>query len=55
MCFAHSGTASEALHVQAEISPDAVAALSELAASGGLGTVDVSGSGTPEALVAPGG
>jgi acetamidase/formamidase len=55
MCFAHSGTASEALHVQAEISADAVAALTQLAATGGLATVDVSGSGTPERLVAPAG
>jgi Acetamidase/Formamidase family len=55
MCFAHSGTASEALHVQAEISPDAVVALGQLAASGSLGTVDVSRSGTPEAVVAPAG
>jgi acetamidase/formamidase len=55
MCFAHSGTASEALHVQAEISADAIAALTRLAATGGLSPVDVSGSGTPERLMGPAG
>jgi acetamidase/formamidase len=55
MCFAHSGTASEALHVQAEIGSDAAAAFSELAALGGLDSVEVAGSGTPETLVAPAG
>jgi hypothetical protein len=53
MCFAHSGTAGEALHVQAAIGADAAAASSELATVGSLGTVDVAGSGTPEAVVAP--
>jgi acetamidase/formamidase len=53
MCFAHSGTASEALHVQAEIGDDAAAAFSELAAVGSLGAVDVAGSGTPETVAAP--
>jgi acetamidase/formamidase len=55
MCFAHSGTASEALHVQAEIGSDAAAAFSELAAASGLSSVDIAGSGTPETLVAPAG
>jgi acetamidase/formamidase len=53
MCFAHSGTASDALHVQAEIGSDAAAAFTGLATAGGLGTVDVAGSGTPDAVVAP--
>ncbi len=47
MCFAHSGTASEALHVQAEIGSDSAAAFAELAGVGRLATVDVAGSGTP--------
>jgi acetamidase/formamidase len=54
MCFAHSGTASEALHVQAEIGSDAAAAFSGLAAVG-LHSVDVAGSGTPETVFAPAG
>jgi acetamidase/formamidase len=53
MCFAHSGTASDALHVQARIGPAAAAAFGGLAATGGLGPVEVAGSGTPDALVAP--
>ena len=53
MCFAHSGTASDGLHVQAGIGPAAVSSFTELAQAGGLGTVDVSGSGTPEAVAAP--
>jgi acetamidase/formamidase len=53
MCFAHSGTASESLHVQAGISQAAAAAFSGLADDGGLSTVDVAGSGTPGAAVAP--
>jgi acetamidase/formamidase len=53
MCFAHSGTASESLHVQAGISPATAAAFAGLAESGGLSTVNVAGSGTPDAAVAP--
>jgi len=53
MCFAHSGTASEALHVQAEIGPDVAAAFSELAGAASLASTEVTGSGTPEAVVAP--
>src|SRR3954469_7558617 len=55
MCFAHSGTASEALHIQAAIGSDAAGAFGDLAAAGGLGPVDIAGAGTPETLVAPAG
>jgi acetamidase/formamidase len=55
MCFAHSGTASEALHVQAEIGPEAVAAFTGLTEAGGMTPVDVAGAGTPETLAAPAG
>ena len=55
MCFAHSGTASDALHVQAEIGASAAAAFTGLAAAGSLGTVEVAGSGTPDAVVAAAG
>ena len=55
MCFAHSGTASDALHVQREIGASAAAAFTGLAAAGSLGTVEVAGSGTPDAVVAPAG
>lgn len=55
MCFAHSGTASDALHVQAEIGASAAAAFTELAAAGGLGTLKVAGSGIPGAVAAPDG
>ncbi|MCW2526709.1 MAG: hypothetical protein JWM76_1569 [Pseudonocardiales bacterium] len=55
MCFAHSGTASEALHIQAEIGSDAAAAFAELAGVGGLATVAIAGSGTPAAVAAPSG
>jgi hypothetical protein len=51
MCFAHSGTASDALHVQAEIG--AAAAFTGLAVVGSLETVEVAGSGTPEAVMVP--
>jgi len=37
MCFAHSGTASDALHAQAEIGADAQAAFRELAPPQALG------------------
>jgi acetamidase/formamidase len=53
MCFAHSGTASDSLHVQAGISDAASAAFAGLAATGGLGVVQIAGSGTPEAVAAP--
>ncbi|WP_051276491.1 acetamidase/formamidase family protein [Marmoricola sp. URHB0036] len=53
MCFAHSGSPSEALHVQAGIGPAAFRTFAELAQGGGLGTVDVAGSGTPDAVAAP--
>jgi acetamidase/formamidase len=55
MCFAHSGTASDALHVQAEIGSDAAAAFGGLREAGGLGSVEVQGSGTPERVTAPAG
>jgi acetamidase/formamidase len=55
MCFAHSGTPSEALHVQAGIGADAARAFAQLGESDGLGTVEVAGSGTPDAVAAPGG
>src|SRR4051794_6813589 len=53
MCFAHSGTASESLHVQAGISAGAAAAFAGLADARGLSQVDVAGSGVPEAVAAP--
>ena len=53
MCFAHSGTPSEALHVQAGIGPAAAATFAALGEGGGLSTVDVAGSGTPDAVAAP--
>jgi hypothetical protein len=52
MCFAHSGTASDAVHVQAGIGAAAATTSAELAESGGLSTVDVAGSGTPDAVAA---
>ena len=48
MCFAHSGTASEALHVQAGIGPAAAGAFAQLAQGGGPSAVDVAGSGTSD-------
>src|SRR3954451_5191039 len=53
MCFAHSGTASESLHVQAGISDAAAAAFGQVAGVGSMGSVDVVGSGTPDAVIAP--
>jgi hypothetical protein len=53
MCFAHSGMASDALHVQTDIARVVAAALTELAAIGSLGAFEVTGSGTPEAAVPP--
>src|SRR5580704_4123270 len=53
MCFAHSATASESLHVQAGIGSDAAQAFAGLAESGGVGAVDIAGSGTPDVLAAP--
>jgi hypothetical protein len=41
------------MHVQAEIGSDAAAAFSGLASASGLSSVDITGSGTPETLVAP--
>jgi acetamidase/formamidase len=55
MCFAHSSTASDAIHIQAQIGEEATAAFSGLAEAGALGTVEVPGSGTPEAVVTPAG
>ena len=55
MCFAHSGTPSEALHVQAGIGLAAAATFAALGEGGGLSTVDVAGSGTPDAVAAPSG
>src|SRR4051794_40687303 len=53
MCFAHSGTPSDALHVQAGVSAEAGAAFTGLAQADGLGSVEVVGAGTPDAVVAP--
>jgi acetamidase/formamidase len=53
MCFAHSGTAHDSLHVQAGLGSAAMQAFSDLADSGGLSRVDVAGSGTPDAVAAP--
>jgi acetamidase/formamidase len=55
MCFAHSDTPSEALHVQAGIGPAAFSTFAGLGQGGGLGTVDVPGKGTPDAVAAPAG
>jgi acetamidase/formamidase len=55
MCFAHSGTPSEALHVQAGIGAAAASAFAQLSQGGGLSAVDVAGSGTPEVVAGPGG
>jgi acetamidase/formamidase len=52
MCYAHSGSASDALHVQAGVGEGAAQAFAELAGDGGLTAVDVAGSGTPDAVVA---
>src|SRR3954465_6179980 len=53
MCFAHSGTPSEALHVQAGIGPEAAGAFAALGEGDGLHSVDVPGSGVPDAVAAP--
>src|SRR5580704_1758817 len=53
MCFAHSATATDALHVQAGLRNAAIQAFTDLAGGGGLGAVDVPGSGTPDAVAAP--
>ncbi len=53
MCFAHSGTAADALHVQAGLTSAAIQAFSGLVEGGGLGAVSVAGSGMPEAIAAP--
>ena len=53
MCFAHSGTPSEALHVQAGIGPAAAFAFAELSGSDGLGTVDVAGLRHARRVAAP--
>jgi acetamidase/formamidase len=55
MCFAHSGTASDALHVQAGLTAAGIQAFAGLTEGGGLGAVNVAGSGTPEAIAAPAG
>ncbi|MGW3247323.1 acetamidase/formamidase family protein [Streptomyces sp. NPDC001070] len=56
MCFVHSGTVSaRSLVQQASVGPDA-AALSALAAGGGVvGGMDVAGSGSPDTTAGPGG
>ena len=53
MCYAHSGTPSDQLHVQAGVGPAAATSFTTLADSGGLGTVDIAGSGTPDRVAAP--
>jgi acetamidase/formamidase len=53
MCFAHSGTPSDALHVQAGVGVDAAQAFTALAEADGLGSVEVTGAGTPERVVGP--
>jgi acetamidase/formamidase len=52
MCFAHSGTPSEALHVQAGVGPATARRFAQLS-EGGLGSAEVAGSGTPEKVAAP--
>src|SRR4051812_27503032 len=55
MCFAHSATASDSLHVQAGITDGAASAFAELADARGLSRVDVEGSGTVDVVAAPAG
>ena len=55
MCFAHSGTPSDALHVQAGVGVDAAQAFTALADADGLGSVEVTGAGTPDKVAAPNG
>ncbi|SNY62770.1 acetamidase/formamidase family protein [Paractinoplanes atraurantiacus] len=50
MCFAHSGTASDALHVQAEIPTDAAAAFRSIRAQADV-PVGLPGQGTPERVL----
>jgi acetamidase/formamidase len=53
MCFAHSRTPSDGLHVQAGVGADAARAFATVAGSEGLTAVDVPGAGTPDAVTAP--
>lgn len=53
MCFSQCRTASDALHVQGSAGGEAAQALAGLAGAEGLSAVDVVGSGTPDAVVAP--
>src|SRR4051794_15602194 len=53
MCFAHSATPSEVLHVQAGIGPAAASAFAALGEGDGLRPVDVPGSGVPDEVAAP--
>ncbi len=53
MCFAHSGSASDSLHVQAGIGTEAAAAFSDLARLDGLTSVDIAGQGTPDTVAVP--
>src|SRR3954451_4921538 len=53
MCFAHSGTSGETLHVEAGIAGAAGAAFGQVAGIGSMESVDVVGSGTPDAVIAP--
>jgi acetamidase/formamidase len=55
MCFAHSASPSSALHVQAEVGADVAGAVTALADAEGLGSVDVTGAGTPDRVAAPSG
>jgi len=53
MCFAHAGTGSDSLHVQAGVGADAAQAFSRVGQGDGLAAVDVPGAGTPDTVMAP--
>jgi acetamidase/formamidase len=53
MCFAHSGTASDALYVQTAITERTAAHFARLSALPSLETVDIAGAGTPQAVAVP--
>ncbi len=53
MCFAHSGSPSDSLHVQAGIGVEAAQAFHDLAVRDGLSPVEVTGQGTPDTVVVP--
>ena len=53
MCFAHSGTPADQLHVQAGVTSEAAQAFTRLAGADGLGAVEVPRAGLPGTVVAP--